>query len=166
MICSNENLKCSFPEAILILISVTFEFSLSQIEYPLGGSSQKCSHVYFLLIVAMVLLLWCQIVLLWHHDYLFCYCPLVCILFEVLRIILVFSLSVMHHEIKPQSCKLYIDQPNKLVNMSEHRWQYIKRVFEPMLLLQKVAEYKRRQSCSPVYIIWCQNDCTQATTLS
>ncbi len=67
----------------------------------------------------MVLLLWCQIVLLWHqitmvaseqhlfqtivqfdktvvlprklakgsiHDYLFCYCPLLGILFEVLRI--------------------------------------------------------------------------------
>ncbi len=93
---------------------------LIQIEYPLGGSSKKSSHVYFLLIVAMVLLLWRQIVLLWHqitivaseqhlyqtivqfdktivlptklatgsiHDYLFCYCPLVNILFEVLRIV-------------------------------------------------------------------------------
>ncbi len=28
-----------------------------QIDYPLGGSSKKGSHVYFLLIVAMVLLL-------------------------------------------------------------------------------------------------------------
>ncbi len=33
------------------------QFSLSQIEYPLGGSSKKGSHVYFLLIVAMILLL-------------------------------------------------------------------------------------------------------------
>ncbi len=38
-----------------------------QIEYPLGGSVKKSSHAYFLLIVAMVLLLWCQIVLLWHQ---------------------------------------------------------------------------------------------------
>ncbi len=90
-----------------------WEFSLPQIEYPLGGSSKKGSHVYFLLIVAIVLLLWHQILLLWHqvtmvvseqhlyqrivlprkhatgsiHDYLFCYYPLVGILFEVLRII-------------------------------------------------------------------------------
>ncbi len=40
------------------------EFSVPQIEYPLGGSSKTGSHVYFLLIVAMVLLLWCQVVLL------------------------------------------------------------------------------------------------------
>ncbi len=36
-------------------------------EYPLGGISQKGSHVYFLLIIAMVLLLWRQFVLLWHQ---------------------------------------------------------------------------------------------------
>ncbi len=92
---------------------INWEFSVLQIEYPLGSSSKKGSHVYFLLIVAMVLLLWRHIVLLWHqvtmvasephfwqnnnitqktcnrkyiHDYLFCYCPLVAILFEVLRI--------------------------------------------------------------------------------
>ncbi len=89
------------------------QFSVPQIEYPLWGISKKGSHVYFLLIVVMVLLLCCQIVLLWHqvnmvaseqhlyqtivlprklvtgsiHDYLFCYCPLVGILFKVLRII-------------------------------------------------------------------------------
>ncbi len=43
------------------------QFSVPQIEYPLGGSSKKGSHIYFLLIVAMVLLLWHQIVLLWHQ---------------------------------------------------------------------------------------------------
>ncbi len=43
------------------------QFSVPQIEYPLGGSSKKGSHVYFL-IVAMVLLLWCQILLLWRQD--------------------------------------------------------------------------------------------------
>ncbi len=31
------------------------KFSVPQIEYPLGGSSKKGSHVYFLLVVAMVL---------------------------------------------------------------------------------------------------------------
>ncbi len=43
------------------------EFAVPQIEYPLGGISKKCSHVYFLLIITMVLLLWRQIVLLWHQ---------------------------------------------------------------------------------------------------
>ncbi len=33
------------------------QFSVPQIEYPLGGSNKKGSHVYFLLIVAMVILL-------------------------------------------------------------------------------------------------------------
>ncbi len=33
------------------------EFSVPQIEYPLRGSRQKGNHVYFLLIVAMVLVL-------------------------------------------------------------------------------------------------------------
>ncbi len=37
--------------------AVSFEFLGPQIEYPLGGSSKKGSHVYFVLIVAMVLLL-------------------------------------------------------------------------------------------------------------
>ncbi len=32
------------------------QFSVSQIEYPLEGSSKRDSHVYFLLIVTMVLL--------------------------------------------------------------------------------------------------------------
>ncbi len=85
-------------------------FSVPQIEYPLGGGSKKGSHVYFLLIVTMVLLLWCLIgsiitfisynITIWKnnaprkyaagsiHDYLFCYCPIVDILFEVLRIII------------------------------------------------------------------------------
>ncbi len=44
------------------------KFSVPQIEYPLGGSTKKGSHVYFLLIIAMVLLLWGQIVLLWHQK--------------------------------------------------------------------------------------------------
>ncbi len=89
------------------------QFSVSQIEYLLGGSSKKGSHIYFLLIVAMVLLFWYQIVLLWHqvtngsirttfisnnnttqktcnrkYTWLsFCYCPLVGILFEELTIL-------------------------------------------------------------------------------
>ncbi len=72
---------------------------------PTRGQSQKGSHVYFLLIVAMVLPLWCQVIMVASeqhlyqtvvlprklasgsiHDYLFCYYPLVGILFEVLRI--------------------------------------------------------------------------------
>ncbi len=43
------------------------DFLVPQIEYPLGGNNKKGSHVYFLLIVAMLLLLWCHIVLFWHH---------------------------------------------------------------------------------------------------
>ncbi len=99
-------------EALTRLYIGVLWLSVPQIKYPLGDSSKKGSNVYFLLIVAMVLLLWCQIVLLWHqvtmvaseqhwyqtivlprklatgsiHDYLFRYCPLLGILFEVLRI--------------------------------------------------------------------------------
>ncbi len=40
------------------------EFSVPWIEYPLVGSSKKGSHVYFLLQVFWVILLFCQIVLL------------------------------------------------------------------------------------------------------
>ncbi len=36
---------------------VKTQFLVPQIEYPLGGSSKKGTHAYFLLIVAMVLLL-------------------------------------------------------------------------------------------------------------
>ncbi len=50
------------------LVHVEIEFSVPQIEYPLGGSTKKGSHVYFLLIVVMVLLLLRQIVLLWRQD--------------------------------------------------------------------------------------------------
>ncbi len=93
---------------MLSYIQWRYQFSVPQIEYPLGGSSKKGSHVYFLLIVFMVSD--CTIVTLAQHlyqtivqfdktillprkpstgsihDYLFCYCPLVGILFEVLRI--------------------------------------------------------------------------------
>ncbi len=96
------------------------EFSVPQIEYTLGGNKKKCSYVYFLLQVVLVILLFCQIVLLfdinivlmllqwlpdvtivqsdvtivvpWQlstgsiHDYIFCCCSLVGILFEVWRI--------------------------------------------------------------------------------
>ncbi len=92
----------------------TKQFSVPRIEYPLGGSIKNGCHVYFLLQVFWVILLfdinvvlmlpWCSditivesdviIVVPWQlstgskDDYLFCYCPLVGILFEVLRIIL------------------------------------------------------------------------------
>ncbi len=86
------------------------QFSVPQIEYPLGGSSKKGSHVYFLLQVFWILfdinvdlvLPWwpdvtivqsdVTIVVPWQlskwsiHDNLFCYCPLVGILFKILRI--------------------------------------------------------------------------------
>ncbi len=97
--------------ALLNYLNASHLFEL--LENPLGSSNKKGSHEYFLLIVAMALLLWHQIVLLWHqvtlvaskqhlyqtivlppklatwsiHDYLFCYCPLVGILFEVWRIV-------------------------------------------------------------------------------
>ncbi len=40
------------------------EFSVPQIEYPLGGSTKKGSHVYFMLQVFWVILFFHQIVLL------------------------------------------------------------------------------------------------------
>ncbi len=97
---------------IYFLICCVPQFSVPQIEYLLGGSSKKGSHVYFLLQVFFVILLFdindflilpwwpdvtmvqsdITIVVPWQlstgskHDYLFWYCPLVGILFEVLRI--------------------------------------------------------------------------------
>ncbi len=94
-------------------MAIPAQFSVPQIEYPLGGSSKKGSHVYFLLqVFRLILLLDINVVLMlpwwsdvtivesdvtivvpWQlstgskHDYLFCYCPLVGILFEVLRIV-------------------------------------------------------------------------------
>ncbi len=44
-------------------ISQDHEFSVAQIEYPLGDSSKKGIHIYFLLHVFWVILLFCQIVL-------------------------------------------------------------------------------------------------------
>ncbi len=105
---SVHNLVFIYMYIVSMQLSRLNEFSLPQIVCSLGGSSKIGSHVYFLL---MVLLLWRQIVLLWHqvtmvaseqhlyqtiilptklitgsiHVYLLCYCPLVGILFEVLR---------------------------------------------------------------------------------
>ncbi len=46
----------------------SIQFSVPQIKYPLGGSSKKGSHVYFLLQVFWVILLFCQIVLLFDIN--------------------------------------------------------------------------------------------------
>ncbi len=96
-----------------LMLNIPIQFSVPQIEYPPGGSSNKGSHVYFLLQVFWVMLLFCKkccsnatmvtlchnsksditIVVPWQlstgsiRDYLFCCCPLVGILFEVLRIV-------------------------------------------------------------------------------
>ncbi len=87
---------------------ILLQFSVPQIEYPLGGSSKKGSDVYFMLIVA--------IVTSGHHGSIrttfisnnsitqktcnrkytwlpFCCCPTVSILFEVLRIVIHFLLT-------------------------------------------------------------------------
>ncbi len=94
------------------LLHGALPFSVPQIEYPLGGSSKTGSHVYFMLQIFWVILLFdinvvlmlpwwpdvtivqsdVTIVVPWQlstgskHDYLICYCPLVGILFKVLRI--------------------------------------------------------------------------------
>ncbi len=91
--------------------NITFQFSAPQIEYALGGSSKKGSHVYFMLQIFWVILLfdinvvlmlpwWSDVTIVqsditivpWQlstgskHGYLFYYCHLVAIWFEVLRI--------------------------------------------------------------------------------
>ncbi len=47
----------SLPQPLCYVPGISGQFSVPQIEYPLGGSSQKCSHVYFLLQVFWVILL-------------------------------------------------------------------------------------------------------------
>ncbi len=51
MITSKEPIKYVYIHTIFL------EFSVLQIEYPLGGSSKKGNHVYFLLQVFWVILL-------------------------------------------------------------------------------------------------------------
>ncbi len=46
----------------------SFQFSVPQIEYPLGVSSKNGSHVHFLLQIFCVILLFCQIVLLFDIN--------------------------------------------------------------------------------------------------
>ncbi len=82
------------------------QFLVSQIEYPLGGSSKKGSQVFWIILLfdinfVLILPWWpdvtivqseVTIVVPWQlstgskHDYLVYYCPLVGILFEVMRI--------------------------------------------------------------------------------
>ncbi len=57
--------------AIVLLFSVghsLFQFSVSQIEYPPGGSSKTGSHVYFLLQDFWEILFFFQIVLLFDRN--------------------------------------------------------------------------------------------------
>ncbi len=108
---------------IIFLSASHCQFSVPWIEYSPGGSSKKGSHVYFLLQVYWVILLfdinavlmlpwWSDvtivqsdvtIVVSWQlstgskHDYLFRYCPLVGILFEVLRIGLIVQFQPTSH---------------------------------------------------------------------
>ncbi len=83
---------------------------------PVKLCSKKGSHVYLLLQVFWVILLFChkccsdvtivqsdiKIVVPWQlstgskHDYLFCYCPLLGILFEVLRIVATQCQNTIH----------------------------------------------------------------------
>ncbi len=44
------------------------QFSVPQVEYPLGGSSKKGSHIYFLLQVFCIILLFFQIVVLFDIN--------------------------------------------------------------------------------------------------
>ncbi len=44
------------------------QFSVPHIDYPLGSSSKKVSHVYFLLIVTTIVTSDCTIVTLGHHG--------------------------------------------------------------------------------------------------
>ncbi len=79
--CDNYNTHCydklhdrfdmTNYSTLLVCQTVVFcwyhEFAVPQMEYPDGGISTKGSHAYVLLIAAMVLILWCQIDLLWHQ---------------------------------------------------------------------------------------------------
>ncbi len=66
-----NNLLAQKEQSIALLENAensAFQFSVPQIEYPLGGSSKKGSHVYFLLQVFWVILWFCQIVLLYNIN--------------------------------------------------------------------------------------------------
>ncbi len=73
---SHNNEHSDLQISITALSSI--QFSVPQIEYPLGGSSKKGSHVYFLLQVFWVILLFfsnctivwykCQNSTIWRHN--------------------------------------------------------------------------------------------------
>ncbi len=59
---------CIIHHCLSFFIFHHSQLSVPQTEYTLGGTNKMGSHVYFQLIVAMVLLLWRHIVLLWRPD--------------------------------------------------------------------------------------------------
>ncbi len=61
------NHMLSFTDTAIYL-EIKNQFSVSQIEYPLGGSSKKDGHVYFLMQVFWAILLFCQIVQLFEIN--------------------------------------------------------------------------------------------------
>ncbi len=137
----------------------------TQLEYPLGGSSKNDSHVHFLLQVFWVILLFdinvvltlpwwpdvtiiqsdVTIVVPWQlstgskHDYRFCYCPLVGILFEVLRIIwhkylgtnnvYLFGFTVYSHTFMGDFWK-YLPSNNPKWGYSDDVWRISKNIYD------------------------------------
>ncbi len=104
------------------------QFSVPQLEYPLGWSWKKGSHVYILLQVFWVIwlillfdinvvlmpsmLTWCHNSTIWRHNSStmatinrkytrlpYCYCPLVGILFEVVRIGELKNVVIFEHNV-------------------------------------------------------------------
>ncbi len=95
---------------------ILLQFSVPQIEYPLGGSSKKGSDVYFMLIVAIVTsghhgcirrIFISNNSTIWQNNNItqntcnrkytwlpFCLCLLVDILFEVLRIVILMEVVI------------------------------------------------------------------------
>ncbi len=107
--------NCQFNVSFTNIFTLSsLEFTVPRIGYPLGGISKNGSHVYVLLQVFRVILLFeinvvlmlpwwtgvtivqCDITIVipWQLStgsiqyYLFCYCPLVGILFEILRVVI------------------------------------------------------------------------------
>ncbi len=60
--------KQSFCDTWKLTEAIINQFSIPQIEYPLRSSSKKCNHLYFMLQVFWIILLFCQIVLLFDIN--------------------------------------------------------------------------------------------------
>ncbi len=162
-----------------VKFSVVFMyFSVPQIEYPLGGSSKNGSHVCVLLQDFWVILLFdINVVLLlpwwpnvtkiqsdvtvlvpWQlptgsiHDYLYCYCLLVGIVFEVM--IIDGFLNFIYYEIKYEDI-YYFQDPENIYWLNHIYWFALAQGWSQIQAWQTITV---QLTCCQIIYLWVLSD--------